>query len=291
MERAAAEARPAVSKRTTAAPTSPPSRVSQHSGPRPLRWQRPKSRLSDAYAASHGSILLHLFLARRIGRFGKSLPDFIADAEEGLVGRLPLESRMRRHFVVSGDVGLDVSSKSAEAAERSHECSGDRQNASITELEDVIRLEIEPCQLLAVEEFIDGSADVLGSGVRDNDRMPRTITALSDSFTQYPTGPLTAEPFREFPRQDPPAVVIDHSVERRPCSIEQPDDGHIQGEEFRMHRVGGAEDASCSAYLQASRMFLAASAAFNIPVGSRAGAVVREVVILSVSRVSPFVPV
>jgi hypothetical protein len=33
------------------------------------------------------------------------------------------------------------------------------------------------------------------------------------------------------------------------------------------------------------------SATFGIPVGSRAGAVVREVLVLSVSRVSPFVPV
>ena len=39
--------------------------VSGHSGPRPLRLQRPRSRLSAAYAASRGPIRSHSFLASR----------------------------------------------------------------------------------------------------------------------------------------------------------------------------------------------------------------------------------
>lgn len=54
-----------------------------------MQSRRPRTRLSDAYAASRGSISLLSFLASRIACFGKSIGDFIADAEEYLVGSLP----------------------------------------------------------------------------------------------------------------------------------------------------------------------------------------------------------
>jgi hypothetical protein len=44
----------------------------------------PRSRVSNAFAASLCSAFLHSFLASRIACFGKSLGDFIADAEEFL---------------------------------------------------------------------------------------------------------------------------------------------------------------------------------------------------------------
>ncbi len=57
-------------------------------------------------------------LARRLAGIRKLLGDFIADAEEDLVGSLSLKGRMRHHFIVLVDVELDESSKTDEAVER-----------------------------------------------------------------------------------------------------------------------------------------------------------------------------
>jgi hypothetical protein len=80
--------------------------------------------------ASHGSIFLHSFLASRLACFGKLFGDFIADAEEDLVGSLPLECRMRHYSeallgsytssppVVGFDAALDERMKGREAVQR-----------------------------------------------------------------------------------------------------------------------------------------------------------------------------
>jgi hypothetical protein len=90
----------------------------------------PEVVVSDAYAATRGSILLHSFLASRRACFGKPLGDFIADAEESLVGRLPLECRMGHYSeallegsafsppVVGFDVELGEATKGSKAVQR-----------------------------------------------------------------------------------------------------------------------------------------------------------------------------
>jgi hypothetical protein len=47
-----------------------------------LQEQRPRTRVRNAYAASHGSIFLHSFLAGRLAGDGKLLGDLIANAKK-----------------------------------------------------------------------------------------------------------------------------------------------------------------------------------------------------------------
>jgi hypothetical protein len=99
-------------------PKSHPCCVSRHSGPRPLQQQRPRTRLPDAYAASHSPILSNPFVASVYASCGQVLGDFIARPKEDLIRGLPLECGVRHHFVVCGDVKLGESTKIGEAVQR-----------------------------------------------------------------------------------------------------------------------------------------------------------------------------
>jgi len=79
-----------------------------------LQQQCPGTRLPDSYAAGRGSICFYSFFPSIFARVGKILGEFIAEAEEHLVGSLSLERRMRHDFIVGLHVELDEAPKSGD---------------------------------------------------------------------------------------------------------------------------------------------------------------------------------
>ena len=58
-------------------------------------------------------------------------------------------------------------------------------------------------------------------------RRNRTIRQLNGDLTQELSGPAAAEPVLESPRQDPPGIVVDHGMQIRSRSVEQPNDRDV----------------------------------------------------------------
>ena len=178
-----------------------------------------------------GAVSVEPSIAGETSGDGQVLWDGGTCSDVHFVRSLAVKGRVGNHSVMLLDVESDETFDGGEGVEVVEEqpvvLEGAPPSLNHRIGEGDFHLSEDAAEMSEAQEFIDVAVDILDSGIGNDGCGISTEVDSGPGSGENRTGRLGLEPGSELPREDAAGEVVDHGVQVKSSSVEQPDDGHV----------------------------------------------------------------